>query len=52
MNTQTKINFIPDENSFKNYLESLNSFGKIYFNSYYQFKECPKNINNNRVYSI
>jgi len=52
MNTQTKINFIPDENSFKNYLESLNSFGKIYYNSYYQFKECPKNINNNRVYSI
>ena len=51
MNNQIKINFSPDENSFKNYLETLNSFGKIYYNCF-RFKECPKNINNKRIYSI
>ena len=51
MNNQIKINFSPNENSFKNYLENLNSFGKIYYNCY-QFKECPKNIKDDRVYSI
>jgi len=52
INNQIKINFSPNENSFKNYLENLNSFGKIYYNWNYQFKECPKNINNNRAYSL
>ena len=51
MNNQIKINFSPDENYFKKYLETLNSFGKIYYNSF-RFKECPKNIDNNRAYSI
>jgi len=51
MNNQIKINFSPDEDTFKRYLETLNSFGKIYYNCF-QFKECPKNINNNRAYSI
>ena len=37
MNNQIKINFSPDENSFKNYLETLNSFDKIYYN-YFRFK--------------
>ena len=52
VNNQIKINFSPDEDTFKKYLETLNSFGKIYYNCYFQFKECPKNINNKRVYSI
>ena len=51
MNNQIKINFSPDENYFKKYLETLYSFGKIYYNSF-KFKECPKNIDNNRAYSI
>ena len=51
MNNQIKINFSPDEDTFKKYLETLNSFGKIYYNCF-RFKECPKNINNNRVYSL
>ena len=51
MNNQIKINFSPDENYIKKYLETLYSFGKIYYNSF-KFKECPKNIDNNRAYSI
>ena len=43
MNNQIKINFSPDEDTFKKYLETLNSFGKIYYNCF-RFKECPKNI--------
>ena len=51
INNNFKIDFSPGENSFKNYLENLNSFGKIYFNCY-QFKECPENINKTRIYSL
>ena len=46
-----KFDCIPNENSFKNYLETLNSFGVIYYKCF-QFKECPKQINNKREYSL
>ena len=52
INNQIKFGFSPNEDSFKNFLENLNSFGKINFNCHYQFKECPLNINNNRAYSL
>ena len=51
MNNQIKINFSPNEYSFKKNLQYFNSFGKIYFNWNYQFKECPKNINDIRAYT-
>ena len=50
-NNKIKIEFSPKEYSLNNFLETLNSFGKIYLNIF-KFKECPKNINNNRMYSI
>ena len=51
LNNKITIKFSPNENTFKNYLETLNSFGKIYYNCY-RFKECPEKINNNRAYSL
>ena len=42
-NNTIKIEFSPKEDSFKDFLKSINSFGKIYLKSF-SFKECPKNI--------
>ena len=50
-NNKIKIEFSPKEDSLNNFLETLNSFGKIYLNIF-KFKECPKNINNNRIYTL
>ena len=50
-NNKIKIEFSPKEDSLNNFLETLNSFGKIYLNIF-KFKECPKNINNNRIYTV
>ena len=32
-------------------MKSLNSFGKVHCNNY-RFKECPKNINEKRAYTL
>jgi len=46
-----KIEFIPKENSLINFIDTLNSFGKIILNNF-EFKACPNNINNNRAYAV
>ena len=52
-NDKTIIEFIPKEASLKSFLESLNSFGKINLDIYsFKFQESPKNINNNRIYTL
>jgi len=50
-NQKIKIKFVPKEESLNNYLETLKSFGKIYYYKY-SFRECPNNINENRKYEI
>ena len=50
-NNKQKIEFIPKEEEFNKFLEILNSFGKIYLNSF-KFKECPQNIKEDRAYSL
>ena len=50
-NKNIKIEFYPKEGTFNTFLETINSFGKINLNSF-KFRECPKNINNNRAYSL
>ena len=50
-NLKTKIKFEPKEESLNNFLETIKSFGKIYFNKY-SFRECPNNIKENRKYEI
>ena len=50
-NKKIKIEFLPKEESFINFLGTLNSFGKICLNNY-SFKECPKNIKEERAYSL
>ena len=75
-NKKIKIEFFPKEAQLNNFLETLNSFGKICYNkkllnvrilnksinlfifncflqlNFLQFKECPKNIKENRAYSL
>ena len=46
-----KIKFSPEEDSINHLLETIKSFGKIYFNKY-RFKQCPINISDNRKYVI
>ena len=50
-NNKVKIQFLLNEEDFNKFLRTLNSFGKIYLNDLY-FKTCPKNVNENRVYSL
>ena len=50
-NNKIKIEFSPKEDSFNNFLKTINSFGKVYLKSF-SFKECPKNINDKRAYSL
>ena len=44
----------PWEEGFNNILNKINDFGKIIFDNgeYFSFKECPKNINENRKYIV
>ena len=50
-NKKIKIEFFPKEAQLNNFLETLNSFGKICLN-FLQFRECPKNIKEIRAYSL
>ena len=51
-NNKIKIEFSPKDASLNKFLESLNSFGKIHYGNKYSFKECPENINNDRIYTL
>jgi len=50
-NNKIQIDFSPTEYSLNDFINSLNSFGKIYLNIY-SFKECPKNVKEYRAYSL
>jgi len=47
------IEFIPKEESFNKFLNSINSFGEVKCRSiYYRFRECPNNISIYRTYTL
>ena len=50
-NNKLKIEFSPNENSLNKFIKTINSFGNIHLNNF-KFRECPPNINNNRMYTL
>ena len=46
-----KIKFEPEINQLDDFLKTIKSFGKIYYNKYL-FSECPLNIEENRKYIV
>ena len=46
-----KIKFEPKEESLNYFLDTIKSFGNIFYNKY-SFRQCPNNINENRKYII
>ena len=50
-NNKIKIGFLPKEESFNNFLGTLNSFGKIYLNGFC-FKDYPEEIKENRKFAL
>ena len=51
----SEIKFNPNnENEIKDYLESIRTFGKLFYsnNNYFHFKKCPNNIEEHRKYRI
>ena len=46
-----RIEFSPSEESLNDFIKTINSFGRVYLNIF-KFRECPPNINNNRIYSL
>ena len=46
-----EFNFSPKEIQLKEFMKSIEAFGKIYYNIY-SFKKCPTNIEDNRKYVI
>ena len=46
-----EFNFSPKETQLKEFMKSIGTFGKIYYNIY-SFKKCPTNIDDNRKYVI
>ena len=46
-----EFNFSPKETQLKEFMKSIGTFGKIYYNIY-SFKKCPTNIEDNRKYVI
>ena len=47
-----KINFLQNDNTLNNFIDTIKSFGKINFYNNYSFKECPKNIESERKYEV
>ena len=50
-NNKVKIEFSPNEESLNDFIKTINSYGKVYLNIF-KFRECPPNINNNRIYTL
>ena len=46
------MEFIPKEEALNNFLQTINSLGKVYLESTFKFKECPNVIVNNNVYTL
>ena len=52
-NIIAKIIFRPkEEDALNKFLETIKTFGKIYYNNSFRFKECPINIKEDRKYSV
>ena len=51
INNKTKVKFKPKNDELNLFLETIKSFGKIYYNDY-SFIECPLNIDENRKYIV
>ena len=51
INNKAIVHFNAKEDSKNNFYITSNSIGKLYLNIF-KFKECPKNIKKNRVYSL
>ena len=50
---KNNIKFAPKEDSLDYFLNTLNSFGKLSSQSkFYKFRECPKNIDKSRTYTL
>ena len=45
------IRFSLNDNEINNFIEKIKVFGNIYFNNF-KFKQCPKNINKDRLYTV
>ena len=50
-NNKVKIEFSPNEESLNDFIKTINSYGIVYLNIF-KFRECPPNINNNRIYTL
>ena len=46
------MEFIPKEEALNNFLQTINSLGKVYLESTFKFKECPNVIVNNKAYTL
>ena len=51
INKKIQIKFTPKDKQLDIFLESIKSFGIIYYNNY-SFRECPLNMKENRKYII
>ena len=51
MKKKIKIQFSPKENKLESFLETIKSFGNIYYNKY-SLRECPKDIQEERKFTI
>ena len=51
INSKIKIIFSPNEKSLNDFIEKINSYGKIHLD-FFKFRECPPNIGNNRIYTL
>ena len=52
LNKKIQFNFFPKENQLESITNTIKTFGKIFYNNKYSFKECPKNISDERKYIV
>ena len=50
-NNKVRIEFSPNEESLNDFIKTINTYGRVYLNIF-KFRECPPNINNNRIYTL
>ena len=50
-NNKVRIKFSPNEESFNDFIKTINSYGRVYLNIF-KFRECPPNINSYRIYTL
>ena len=52
LNNKIKFQFEPKNNELDEFIETIKSFGILYYNNKYSFRECPINIKEDRKYII